>query len=484
MLTHSRPSIVNQVPSDLRGSDVLADVEERLIAAISRAVNRDVDEPEVLRGPTWFDSNLLTLATSWDESLTAIRKSPIRDTVQPLASLVPAQPRTPSVSVPEGSMEAARQGLAEAAGRLVYAEEGEGEDFLPIAPLSRLTTDHRNQLPVSVVVGAKGAGKTFTYLQVVRRESWQAFVHAAGTGRTNVDAAILPVLRPKNLSGRAPEMLNRASRFAVEALGFTSPLDSVQIRDVVLGWLKQDFHEGQWRENWLDLIAWTVGFRVRESGAGRQLSPELAKREKRLLLVFDGLEDLFQDVTTNPAEKLALRSLLQDVPNWLEQQPDRAIGILVFVRRDMVTAAVVQNSGQLLNRYKPYALRWDKVEALRLVAWIARQAKLFPDAHSVEDISRMEEEVLTEALVALWGRKLGGDQSREGRSAEWVLAALSDFLGQIQARDVVRLLNLAAEKSRGNAQWPDRVLAPVAVRDAVVPAVSRRSRRYPKKIPL
>jgi hypothetical protein len=79
----------------------------------------------------------------------------------------------------------------------------------------------------------------------------------------------------------------------------------------------------------------------------------------------------------------------------------------------------------------------------------------------------MEEDDLTETLVPLWGRKLGNDRSREGRSAEWVLAALSDFLGQIQARDVVRLLHLGAVKSRGNTQWTDRVLAPGAVRDAV-----------------
>jgi hypothetical protein len=301
----------------------------------------------------------------------------------------------------------------------------------------------------------------------VRRESWQAFVEAAGTGRTNVDAVILPVLQPKSVSGRTPDILDKARKAAVLALELGDPVDSFGIQDTIQTWLKEDFHEGEWRDNWLDLIAWAIGFRPKQRGAGRELSSELPKRQKKLLVVFDGLEDLFQEVTDDHRQKLALRSLLQDVPNWLEQQPDRAVGILVFVRRDMVTAAVVQNSSQLLARYEPYALRWDKVEALRLVAWIARQAGLFEEPPSVERIRDMEEEELTEALVPLWGRKLGSDQSREGRSAEWVLAALSDFLGQIQARDVVRLLHLAAAKSRGNIQWSDRVLAPVAVRDAV-----------------
>ena len=460
--------ILNQVPSDFRGSDVLLAAEEKLLLGVSRAVvNKEIDATDVLRGPTWFDSGLLTLPASWDEALTAIRRSPVRDTVQALVQLVPAAPRPPSVRVSEGSQDSQREALAETARRLVFAEQGEGEDFLPISPLRRLSTDHRSQLPVSVIVGAKGAGKTFTFLQVVRRQGWQAFVEAAGTGKTSVDGAIFPVLQPKSASGKATEILDKARKSAVEALDLGNPLDYFQVQDTIRGWLKQDLHEGQWRENWLDLIAWSAGFHARQRGAGRELSTHLAARQKRLLLVFDGLEDLFQEVTDDSSQKLALRSLLQDVPNWLEQQPDRAIGILVFVRRDMVTAAVLQNSGQLLARYQPYALRWDKVEALRLVAWIAQRAGLFLEPLSTDQIRDMEEEQLTESLVALWGRKLGSDRSREGRSAEWVLAALSDFRGQIQARDVVRLLNLAATKSRGNAQWADRVLAPVAVREAV-----------------
>lgn len=466
--SHPLPIVVlNQVPADLRGSDVQTAVEEQLLSLVSSAVNKEVYAADVLRGPTWFDAALLTLPSSWDEALTAIRKSPVRETIQPLVHLVPSHKRPPALRVPEGSQDPLRQKLAETAGRLVFAEQGEGEDFLPISPLRRLSTDHRSTLPVSVVVGAKGAGKTFTYLQVVRRETWQAFVAAAGAERTSVDAVIFPVLQPKNVSGKATEVLDRARKSAVDALGLGSPLDSFKVQDTIQGWLKEKYHEGQWRENWLDLIAWAVGFRVEQRGAGRELSKELAAHERYLLLVFDGLEDLFQDVTTDSSQKVALRSLLQDVPNWLEQQPLRSIGILVFVRRDMVTATVLQNSGQLLARYQPYALRWDKVEALRLVAWIARRAGLFAEPPSVEEIRDMVEDDLTEALVPLWGRKLGNDRSREGRSAEWVVAALSDFLGQIQARDVVRLIHLAASKSRGNTQWTDRVLAPGAVRDAV-----------------
>jgi hypothetical protein len=70
-------------------------------------------------------------------------------------------------------------------------------------------------------------------------------------------------------------------------------------------------------------------------------------------------------------------------------------------------------------------------------------------------------------LVPLWGRKMGTPRSREARSAEWVLAALSDFNAQIQARDVVTFVNEAARRSVEDARWPDRLLAPQAMRDAL-----------------
>jgi hypothetical protein len=86
---------------------------------------------------------------------------------------------------------------------------------------------------------------------------------------------------------------------------------------------------------------------------------------------------------------------------------------------------------------------------------------------TVDKIRQSALDQLTEELVPLWGRKLGADKSREGRSAEWVIAALSDFRGQIQARDIVRFLHLAAQRSAATSQWEDRVLTPTAIRDAV-----------------
>ncbi|WP_327415590.1 hypothetical protein [Streptomyces sp. NBC_01233] len=74
---------------------------------------------------------------------------------------------------------------------------------------------------------------------------------------------------------------------------------------------------------------------------------------------------------------------------------------------------------------------------------------------------------IVEALLPLWGAKLGTENSREAWAERWVPAALADFNEQIQARDVVRFLCEAAVASVGDAKWPDRLLTPVAMRRAL-----------------
>ncbi|MEV8314065.1 hypothetical protein AB0Q95_07825 [Streptomyces sp. NPDC059900] len=74
---------------------------------------------------------------------------------------------------------------------------------------------------------------------------------------------------------------------------------------------------------------------------------------------------------------------------------------------------------------------------------------------------------IVEALLPLWGAKLGTENSREAWTERWVPAALVDFNEQIQARDVVRFLREAAAASTGDERWPDRVLTPAAMRHSL-----------------
>jgi hypothetical protein len=70
---------------------------------------------------------------------------------------------------------------------------------------------------------------------------------------------------------------------------------------------------------------------------------------------------------------------------------------------------------------------------------------------------------------------------REARTASWIFAALTDFKGKLQARDVVRLLfnaaDITVEKSKEIQfdKWAsDRLLPPQAIRGALDPCSERK----------
>jgi len=85
-------------------------------------------------------------------------------------------------------------------------------------------------------------------------------------------------------------------------------------------------------------------------------------------------------------------------------------------------------------------------------------------------------EDLVQELIPLWGRKLGRENSREAFSANWVIYALSDFNGQIQARDIVRFLQYASVNSRGDSHWNDRILVPSAIKGSLPPCSSEKKK--------
>ena len=458
--------VVSQIPEGLRKEDWKSEFR-RLVEARARFLPQGADpteDPLILESA--FDQTLQMTAADWEDATRVIKRSAsLSGATKALLEWLPVA----SSPLPEGDKVERFESLAERRSRLeksahekIFAEKRVGEEFLDTGPLRALAGDNISQLPIAVIVGAKGAGKTFTFLQQVRIGTWKRFVTAVIKRPPDIDAPMSPVLSSLNLEQDAFNLVTEARRKASSILGFEEPMLASDVHDVIRGRLTISRNEADWRDLWLDCIAWTTGFRPHVTGAGRLLAETLDRSGQRLIALFDGLEDLFQDITTSLPQQLALRVLLQDVPLWLAQRPTRNLAILVYVRRDLVSLAVRQNYAQLLDRYGPYRLQWDRLEALHLTYWLWNNAVGSPGERP-----DWEEEMLKEHLFPLWGRKLGSDESREARSADWVLNALSDYNNQIQARDLVRFISIAASKSVSDRKWIDRVLTPQAMRDAM-----------------
>lgn len=481
-------AVVTQYRLDVHDAEA-----ETAVAMLEQALNQmlgvtegDEDEPELavdtravtvaLLSP--FRDELLALPRNWDEVIDVVHRCGLGERVAELAPQPqPGQSLDAAAEGPAG-VEERRSALHGRAAALVFAERT-GLDgalgFLSTEPLRRLIGDHRSSLPVTVVVGAKGAGKTFTFARMCAAGSWSAFAEKAGTHVLD-DALVVPVLDPANLDqqpagdGRTgpQDLRDRAAR----GQGAT--------RTQILRILNEALRSGDnsldsyaWLNVWLQCMA-VAGGSDAALHADFDAEQELLRlgHDQKLLFVFDGLEDFLQELE-GEAKRVALRTLLIEVPDWLRSLRGRPLGVVVFVRRDLASWAIRQNLGQFLDRYEAYALRWDAQEALRLALWVAVTAEAVssPDRELME----LSYEDIAQALRPVWGAKLGSDASHEAWSERWVSAALADFNDQVQARDVVRFLREAAELSAGDEQT-DRLLVPTAMRNALAQCSSEKVR--------
>ncbi|MFR9789856.1 KGGVGR-motif variant AAA ATPase [Streptomyces sp. MB22_4] len=419
-----------------------------------------VDE-QVLTEPVLspFREELLALPQSWDAVVEVVRRCGLPELLEEFA------PGMTVAGAPEeepGTLDDRRRALAASADRLVFAEQ-HGTDlglkFLTTEPVRRLIADHSTDLPVAVVVGAKGSGKTFTFARMCAQKTWERFADENDQS-VQRSARVVPVLDPVNIAEQGDASPQQLRDAVAGGVGVTAD----EIRTHLNAGLHHERAEEAefWRDRWLECLARAAG--AAEGEPTEDFLIRINQAPDATLFVVDGLEDWLETLDPEP-KRIALRALLMEVPAWLRRLRSRSLGLVVFVRQDLVRTAIRQNLGQFLARYSPYELRWDTEDALRLSLWVAVNAGAVTEPSM--PIADMGYDEIVSALLPLWGAKLGTEASREAWTERWVPAALADFKEQIQARDVVRFLCEAARASVGDGRWSDRVLTPAAMRRAL-----------------
>ncbi|NJR76552.1 MAG: hypothetical protein HC773_29310 [Scytonema sp. CRU_2_7] len=205
----------------------------------------------------------------------------------------------------------------------------------------------------------------------------------------------------------------------------------------------------------------------------------------RIIFLFDGLEDIFAEAPSSPQQQTALRALI-NVPKRLSEIRQSNLGLIVLLRRDFLRYAITQNIAQFESLYRSYDLSWDVDSFLKLVYWVCSQANVIDAVEAaLDDLSREE---FVAKLEKLWGEKLGG--VNEAYTASWVFAALTDFKGRLQARDIVRLLYHAADitvdrpKEIQFEKWStNRLLPPQSIRRALEPCSEKKVKEAQEEYP-
>jgi len=381
------------------------------------------------------------------------------------ATPVPALPVTPT-----GSAGAAASSRQEQAKRLYevckaaeFADSSAGSAILATEPLLNLGKHYSNELPNLLMIGAKGAGKTFTFRQLVKAGGWRSFLEKLGFDATNMtDAAIFPALWSDNIEDKPNGEIKLAQGSTLDLTTGDKQLllGASAVRRLIEEALRSP--PDHWEDFWDRLIA--RQFNISEGGLPA-VNESLATHSARVVFVFDGIEDAFKDANDGHAAE-AIHALLR-LPNRISELDNRHMGAIVFARADYVQATIRQNLGQWLQRFQPFRLQWDPESFLRLAFMLSCQAGIHSKEPKSAEALRIEE--LKIELEHLWGKKLGGEKSKEAHSARWVYAALCDLKGNVQARDLVRFLKFAAEleSTRTGQTWPDRILAPESMRKAI-----------------
>lgn len=340
------------------------------------------------------------------------------------------------------------QCLHDLATRELTAEGTGSSKMLTTKSLEAIGRNFRRQIPQIVILGAKGSGKTYLYKQMLYAKTWSKFLRQIGEDSVlKEEILIYPLLSSTNMS-RIKPAIEECKENCAESLNhiMKNEIKQADIIKLIRERVEEGAQENEWLQFWNDLIINLFHSNCKNL---EDIDEELEHQGKKIIFIIDGLEDIFDECSEKISQQKAIKALCTDFINGLLDLPYNNIGIITFLRKDIAELAIKTNFEQFSNQYSGYELVWSQQEALRLALWLADNAcqdgvdEIYNNK-SVP-IKSAPQNVVEEALYKLWGKKMGSDRSKTAITSRWVLACLSDFNGQLQARDIVRFLKHASD---------------------------------------
>lgn len=348
--------------------------------------------------------------------------------------------------------------------------EGNGAfEVLLTDSIQNLIKKYKNQIPNTVIMGAKGAGKTFLYREMLRNRYWEKFSTHMNKNdlrlsdyNNHMHTLTIPLLASGNAGGFSEIIENAVSNYnSYDIEGKISNSIYIDSKDTLLKYMRNEHDLLEWKELWKKII---LGVFQNKYESLEMLEEALNNKGIRVLFLIDGLEEIFQHTISSENEKNAVAALCRDLIDEVKISYHN-LGLMVFLRKDMARDSFMINYEQFHSLYRSVELQWSSTEALRLAVWLTSQA--VPDFYQEDAaLESAPKEVIDRALQKLWGVKLGKPTSNEANSSRWILAALSDFNGQLQARDIIRFLEKATV-TVGKPIYSDRYLMPAEIKKAV-----------------
>lgn len=450
---------INMIPDYLSGSE-LAGIKSQILRAYDRGGEDESDYTDNVITELPFASELVHL-TTFKQILNSLNEREMYLKIKEHIQHDYSANSIDTTIYDEQTREQKLKNINRIASQQIAAE-GDGPFNLMITePLKHLGVRYQVDLPSTIIMGAKGSGKTFIYKKLIESKEWGTFFNKLNFGKTDEssDTYFIPIIATRNATNMITILKNCIDN-ANSAIDIARIDKSVFLNNGQLIHRRGNIRD--WYSFWERLI---VNSFNEDYSSLSELDQNLRKLNKKILFLIDGLEEYFTEVYKSINEKDAIRSLCQDIVTNIRSRCSN-IGIIVFLRRDLAQNAISVNYTQFRKTYEKTELKWSYQEALRLAVWLVKQADPSFYKETV-DINEASSEVIDRYLTQLWGLKLGKSTSNEANSSRWILAALSDFNGQLQARDIIRFLQYASNDFQKRPIYNDRLLMPVDIKTAV-----------------
>jgi hypothetical protein len=483
--------IISFLTPEVRNLSAFENILEQLQSAYVQPKNEILYIARLDIKETDFAQELLYV-NNWEEAQNKLSSTSLMELARQWAEDKLSNNSIASATPSDNSLDDVKK-LRDTCNKYIYAEKGQGEDLLITEPLKNLARNFQDKLPNVISIGAKGAGKTFNYIQLSRLQSWENFLNKVDPQNQENSlenlGLIFPLLQSQNLNDQAKNILEQARQNVNNFLNNDYQFFSSDLKDRITQSLSnQDWNEVDWTNFWIKEISRVLGYNP-ENCQLHKLHEYLQQKNSKIIFLFDGLEDAFPNVANDNRERKALKALIDNLPNKLSEIRQSNLGLIVFLRRDFLRYTITQNSQQFENLYRNYDLSWNLESFLKLSYWLCIQSSVI-NANS-QDLVGCSIEDLKEKLELLWGKKLGADNAREAKSDNWIFAALTDFNGRLQARDIVRFLYHAANITVENKQdiqfskWSNtRLLPPQPIRRALEPCSREKVRESEEEYPI
>lgn len=360
--------------------------------------------------------------------------------------------------------------------------------FLKSTPVRNLVQKFSAKLPAAIVMGGVGTGKTFNFLQIVKRQEWLEYVKSVIELRGNeTNALIIPLLVSQRLSDDNQQIVQECLVTNRAELGADTNFDLTFTRQRIQVLLaKADVSELDWRYFWLEAIANAVGFTAKQEYSFGDINRFLGEKKRKVVFVMDGFGELFDDILDNSAQQQGVRVLCQEVVALVRDLPNTNIGLIAFVRKDLVQCSIRGNFDQFSKEHDSFEIKWNMEETLRLVVWIAQQAGYrdsLVDAGT--EVELLQRDFLRKVVARFWGQKIEYPDGSGSITVNIFGFRFFDFIGNSEPVDIVCFLGKAAHLSQSfNTASDGRYLQSGAFIGAVNESAGKKLVRIQRELPI